>query len=293
MTPPAPAQPLISYPALQRALSPQRLDAYALPGDPDETARVARYAWNLALVNALAPTLHVLEVAFRNEIARAASRITAGRVLRHGGVASWLDAVPSMLMEHERRKVASAKAQLRARGHPHTEGHLIAKLDFGFWVALCRDSYADTRGDGPRLWPRALGMAFTKRPASVAGRAEIHLRFDHIRAFRNRVAHHEPIWDRDYLAEHDRILDSLAWISPRLADTLRATSRAAEVHAAGHEGYLPLAEAVLRGGAALRPPPVAALPRERQVLVHRLCSALLEAPEADAHDVARGWARTI
>jgi hypothetical protein len=204
--------------------------------------------WNLALTAALQPVLHALEVAFRNEMARAASRITLGRSYRTRDIPSWLDADPTMLMVHEQRKVEDAKARLGSDPASLTEGHLIAKLDFGFWVALCRDSYTDTRGEGPRLWPRALQLAFQKRPPSVTTRAEIYHRFDRIRRFRNRVAHHEPIWDRPYLVEHEYALESLSWISPALAEVLRAMSPASATFHMGPSAYRPEAELLLGTG---------------------------------------------
>lgn len=274
---------MISYAALERVFSAPRLQAYGAPGDRDESDRVARYFWNLALVSAIQPALHVLEIAFRNEMARAAARITAARSFRTAGIPSWLDASPSMLMEHERRKVADAKERLAGDPRRRTEGDLIAKLDFGFWVALCRDSYADTRGDGPRLWPRALDIAFQKRPRSVNTRAEVYHRFDRIRKFRNRVAHHEPIWDRDYLAQHEHVLESLGWMSPKFADALRTVSPAPAVFNAGPYAYRPHAETLLGTGDGL-----AALPsifgillRERHRPAFELFEALVARLEAD------------
>lgn len=230
-------QPLISYAALERAFSAQRLMAYKRPEDRDERDVVARYLWNLALTNAIQPDLHCLEVTFRNEIARAAARLTATRTFQHADIPSWLDAYPTMLMDHEHQKVLAAKQRLGTDPRVRNEGQLIARLDFGFWVALCRDSYSDTRGDGPRLWPRALTMAFQKRPPELKTRAEIHRRFDHIRQIRNRLAHHEPIWDRNYLAEHQLIIDSLGWMSPRLAGSLAALSPAYRTFEAGPAAY--------------------------------------------------------
>lgn len=227
-------QPLISYAALERAFSPERLAAYAdpdRPNDPRET--IARYVWEQALVTAIHPALHTLEVSFRNELARAATRLTAGRVFQTAGVPSWLDATPSMLMDRELEKVVAAKDRMGNDRGRWTEARLIAKLDFGFWVALCRDAYADTRAGGPRLWPRALDIAFQKRPRTVTTRAEVLHRFDRIRKFRNRVAHHQAVWDQEYLAHHEYILETLGWISPKLADALRQTSPAPAVF---HEG---------------------------------------------------------
>jgi len=274
---------MISYPALERVLSAPRLQGYSDPTDRDEGDRVARYAWNLALVNAIQPALHVLEIAFRNEMARAAGKITAGRGFRTGGIPSWLDAVPSMLMENERRKVADAKERLVKDPRRWTEGDLIAKLDFGFWVALCRDSYADTPGDGPRLWPRALEVAFQKRPRGVTTRAEVYHRFDRIRKFRNRVAHHEPIWDRDYLAQHEYVLESLGWISPKLTDALRAVSPAPAIFNAGPRAFRPHAETLLGSGAGFTALPsiFGILLRERRRDAVELYDALIAHLETD------------
>lgn len=231
------AQPLISYAALERVFSGERLRAYGDSARPENRAAVTRYIWNMALVNAILPVLHALEIAFRNELARAGGKITAKRFFQTADVPSWLDAQPTMLMESEHRKVLNAKERLGTDPSRRTEGRLIAKLDFGFWVALCRDSYADTRSTGPRLWPRALDHAFQKRPSSVTTRSEVYHRFDRIRKFRNRVAHHEPIWDHDYLANHEYILESLGWMSPKLADALRQVSPAAVVFTEGPAAY--------------------------------------------------------
>jgi hypothetical protein len=243
MTPPV--QPLVSYAALERVLSPERLSAYADPDDSSECDTLARYIWDVALAAAIQPALHALEIAFRNDLARAARKLTATRGFRVADIPSWLDAAPTMLMEHEHQKVLNAKERLGTDPRRWTESRLIAKLDFGFWVALCRDSYSDSRGAGPRLWPRALDLAFQRRPRSVTTRAQVFHQFDRIRKFRNRVAHHEPIWDRDYLAQHQYIVESLGWVSPKVAYALRQTSPAPAVFEAGPPAYMSYAYELL------------------------------------------------
>jgi hypothetical protein len=289
-------QPLISLPALERALSPERLAAYRQGTDRDETDGVARYLWNLALANALQPALHALEITFRNEIARAAAKLTQGRQYTVARVPSWLDADPTMLLEHEAEKVERAKKDLSMNPMSQTEGHLIAKLDFGFWVALCRDAYSDVRGEGPRLWPRALDLAFRKRPKSVTTRAEIFHRFDHIRKYRNRVAHHEPIWDRGYLEEHDYILESLSWMHPKLADAVREMSPAIPTFEAGASAYRPHAETLLGTGpglAAILEAQLGTLVPERRALVASLVEFLAARPEDDPRNVIADWANSF
>ena len=247
---PGAAQPLISLRALERAFSPERLQGYRLPTDRDETDGAARYVWNMALVSALGPALHTLEVTFRNEISRAAGKLTSGQRYTWDRIPSWLDARPTMLLVNEAGKVERAKAQLQDPD-AYTEGHLVAKLDFGFSVALCRDAYSDWRADGPKLWPRMLGLAFTNRPSHVQTRSAILHRFDRIRQYRNRVAHHEPIWDRDYLANHEYILESLAWMGPKLAEAVRALSPAIPTFQSGPAAYRAHAETLLGTGPGL------------------------------------------
>jgi hypothetical protein len=239
-------QPLVSYAALERVFSPQRLAAYADASDPGNVREtLARYLWNLALANAILPALHTLEIAFRNELARAARKLTASRSFQTAGIPSWLDASPTMLLERERDKVLAAKERMGTDPHRWTEGRLIARLGFGFWVALCSNAYTDTRSEGPRLWPRALDIAFLKRPRSVTTRAEVFHRFDRIRKFRNRVAHHQSVWNQDYLVQHDYLLESLSWISPQLTEALRQMSPASAVFQARPTAYRHYADQLL------------------------------------------------
>lgn len=275
-------QPLVSLAALERALSPERLRAYRCLDDRDETDGLARYIWNAALVTAIQPLLHVIEIAFRNELSRAARTITASRSYRYDSIPSWLDAVPSMLLEHEREKVVHAKTYLGDDPRSQTEGHLIAKLDFGFWIALCREPYSDRRADGPRLWNRALTMVCAKRPAQVATRAEIYHRFDDVRKYRNRIAHHEPIWDRDFMSRFAFLIDTLRWMSPKMADAVEQTSAARPLFAAGPAAYRPYAETFLGTGAGLEatlPYRLRALDPSRRAVVAAIVQAMTEAPE--------------
>lgn len=289
-------QPLVSLAALERALSAQRLRAYSLPADRDETDGVARYLWNVALVCAIQPVLQALEVTFRNEISRVAGKLTAGRRFSYDRIPSWLDARPTMLLDHEARKVENAKKQLGTDARSQTEGHLVAKLDFGFWVALCRETYADWRGDGPRLWPRALDLAFRMRPGSVRTQRDVHQRFDLIRQYRNRVAHHEPIWDRDYLGMHECVVESLAWMSPGMARGARVMSPAVSVFNGGPGGFRADAEMLLGSGPGRMESldrQLQSLSPDKRALVASLVDQLAAAPEEGPRKIAVTWAMAV
>lgn len=75
----------------------------------------------------------------------------------------------------------------RAAGRGASEDKVVAELTFGFWRFLLTNHYRAT------LWPRITrGFAglpsWDRSPSHVAEPAE------RINKFRNRVAHHEPIF---------------------------------------------------------------------------------------------------
>lgn len=65
---------------------------------------------------------------------------------------------------------------------------------------------------------------------NILTRKQGHQRLNDLRNFRNRIAYHEPIFDRDDLGlDHDNILKVTAWISLGTAEWIRRHSRAGEL----------------------------------------------------------------
>jgi len=62
------------------------------------------------------------------------------------------------------------------------------------------------------LWRPALRRAFPHR--TVLSRGQAYKPLNDLRKLRNRTAHHEPIFERALLDDHQRILDVTGWISP-------------------------------------------------------------------------------
>lgn len=84
-----------------------------------------------------------------------------------------------------------------------TSGDLIAELKFSFWVSLLAQKYDET------LWRRACYKAF---PNFKGRRAVVHSRFNVIRRFRNRIAHHEPIFHKDLRRVHSEVIQATGWM---------------------------------------------------------------------------------
>lgn len=233
---------MLTIGALRKALSQERLAAYATADDNDELDAVARYLWNGALATAMVPALHALEVTVRNNVYDASLRIVDHTALKFSSVSCWLDADPTLLLKNEEQSVKDALAVLRRGKKPLTPGRLISKLSFGFWVGLCGSPYEQGRKDGPGLWPKMIGLAFPFLPKEHRSRSAIRKRLDEHRELRNRVFHHEPIWDRNLDRSHARIVDTIKWMNQGVAEALEHVSIIEEVIAEGPAGYRKVAE---------------------------------------------------
>lgn len=129
------------------------------------------------------------------------------------------------------RAIDDAKERLRKLGRARDTPHIVAELSFGFWTTILGRRHEHT------LWNPALRRAFPQF-ATIHGRkparSEIALRLDHIRLFRNRIAHHEPIFTRALISDYRSVLEVVSWINPDLAAwTSQVASLCALLTAAG------------------------------------------------------------
>lgn len=235
---PAPPPPVhtISFAAVLRALSPPRIAAYSLVSDFDSVDAFARYEWNLALVAAITPVLHVVEIAFRNALFDEGVQTTSNRNFRKRVIDCWLDADPPFLERRESADVDEAVRRLQGNRARLTPGHLVSQLGFGFWVRLCNRPYEHGRAAGPQLWPSAV-RRFPHCPRPKRNRADIGSAFADLRDFRNLVAHHQPVWDRDPVEWHRRAIELLSWMNPSLAAVTEQRSQLKAIYDAGPGPY--------------------------------------------------------
>jgi len=211
-----------------------------------------------ALASALQPTLHVFEVTLRNAIFTTSVKLVDARGLRMPDIPCWLDARDSTLLyARGADEVARAKTSLGSDPRRRTPGHLVARLTFGFWGAVHGARVQRTPGRSTQALAARAPLVFPFRwpPGSRrlapthADRETVYTRLHQIRELRNRIAHHAPIWDRELAAEHERILEVLAWMSRRMADAVVALDRFPRVLAEGPGAYRAQAERLLTGRA--------------------------------------------
>jgi hypothetical protein len=143
--------------------------------------------------------LQGLEVALRNALHTSLTELYKG--------ADWYER--AKLDPYATQQIQKAKTEVDKLHGLVKPPHVVAELSFGFWVSLLGKSYHQS------LWIPALHKSFTNgRP----NRKTVSKAFSHLRHFRNRIAHHEPIFDRQLIDDYRSIISALAWISSTKAD---------------------------------------------------------------------------
>ena len=192
--------------ALRRSISPERLGTYLRLASGDRRRALHLYVSNAAIGSAFHGPLQTLEVSLRNAV-------NDTLALPHGEL--WFDNT-DLLKGNESESISRAKAKIR---RPLTPGRIVAELNFGFWVALFARRYEDP------LWYRELHKLFRPTPKRIV----LHDQLNRLRTLRNRIAHHEPILQRDLRVDHEKILWILEMLSPETAAWVAHHSRVVEV----------------------------------------------------------------
>ena len=205
---------------LVKRLTPERLESYLAETGGSVPAAIRLYDWNAFVGASLLADLGRLEVLFRNAVDQS--------LREYGDSQNW----PKPW--HSRRALFEGparardlkdirKAELAARKH-HTK--VITELSFGFWRHLCGTPYLTT------LWVPTLAAAFPHHPDPANPnriRADVDDRMQHLHYLRNRIAHHEPIHQRNLEREHAEMLEIIRWICPHSHTWAKSASRTPEI----------------------------------------------------------------
>lgn len=201
------------------ALSPERLAPYLRTTGGDLADAVRLYEWNLTASGAFYEALSVLEVVLRNALS---SQLAARHGTRPG---QWYDDPAKVLSHQAHTDIRKARHRVVHRlRRTETAGRVVAELDFGFWKFLLASRYEAT------LWTPRLRHAFPElRPQR---RSTVYDAVDALHTLRNRIAHHEPVHQRDLTVDMLTIYRLLGWVDPDVRSWATAISRLAPILAA-------------------------------------------------------------
>ncbi|MET0116419.1 MAG: Abi family protein [Sedimenticola sp.] len=209
--------------ALETSLSPERIATYKAETGGDREHALRLYTWNTAISAAFYGPLQGIEVALRN---------TMHQQLCSAYGEDWYENPACGLDWGALGKIDSAKSTLIREGYAVDPPHVVAELSFGFWVSLLgRGGRAAPPDRGKKnyemtLWRPALHKAF---PNSRLRRADTHRPLNYLRTFRNRIAHHEPIFNRHLQQDYRSILEVAGWICPKTTEWIQHHSRVEEL----------------------------------------------------------------
>ena len=152
------------------------------------------YAWNAQVSAALLAPLHICEVSIRNAISDA---IAAAHGPQWPWSAGFVRSLPNPVVGYNARSDL-----LSSRINKTTTGQVIADLKFVFWQTMFTSRF------DARLWTHHLRKVMpyaddTKTTAQI--RSMVYSELEQIRKLRNRIAHHEPIFQRNLATDFQKI----------------------------------------------------------------------------------------
>lgn len=189
----SPVQPALEASHIVGKLSTERLGPYVRACRGDEAQALNLYRWNATASAAMHICLGHVEVLMRNAMD---AQLTAMSPL-----GAWYITLSPRLNTYAREEISTARGRATKNGQPETQGRVIAELTFGFWRYLVMPRYDRV------LWAPGLRHAF---PGVAIGEASTTL--SRLLEMRNRIAHLEPIHNRDLSAVHADACRVARWV---------------------------------------------------------------------------------
>lgn len=202
--------------SIRNALSTARVGTYvaATAAVPSLPGALALYAWNAQVSAAMLSPLHMCEVVVRNVVSDALTAV-------YGANWPWNTAFEGSL---------PTKGKFNMRAHlvskrkgKTTTGKVIPELAFVFWEKMFTGRF------DAQIWNGHLVNVMPYLPAGLsvqAARNKINTDLNKIRGLRNRIAHHEPIFNRPLAAEFAMIEELVKFRCPVTAVWMVANQQA-------------------------------------------------------------------
>lgn len=175
----------LTFDILYSIFSKARMQPY-LKNNDDAKLVLSGYHDNIMLSEAMIPTLHYFEICLRNRI---------DYILKKHFSPTWLLHLPNHLMisEQDKKKIEDIISKTRRvnKREPHHDD-VVAQMTFGFWCAFFHRKY------DPVIWHRkdTIKTVFPNLLRHNRKRMYVEDKILILKEIRNRIAHHEPVWNR-------------------------------------------------------------------------------------------------
>lgn len=211
----------ISFDLLKYLFSESRISPY-LQENNSATEVLNKYQINIILSEAMLPALHYFEICLRNRLNQLFCK-------KYGN--DWLIHPPQELTIslEDLKKIEKILNRIRRetkRNPLHDD--ILAQMTFGFWCSFFHRKY------DPILWHQkdSFITVFPNLSRINRKRSYIEHRILQIKDIRNRIAHHEPIWNKRSLltSVHAHCLELIEAISQDAPRMLQQIDRFPKVN---------------------------------------------------------------
>ncbi len=198
--------------SLEKTLSRARLKKYLACCGDDLAAALSAYERNTRLSEAFYTPLQCVEICLRNTLYTRMADLYGS---------DWMTNDNPPLSGSSKAMIQAALTDLQKDSDWPSNDAIVSELKFAFWVGLLGPGYDQT------VWRKTLYKGFFGKKRSF-----VHGRFNAIRRFRNRVAHHEPIFQKKLEVVHSEIVEAISWMCANTSTWATHHSRFAAVFAA-------------------------------------------------------------
>lgn len=200
-----------NYQSIKNSLSHSRISTYEkFSTDTELTLKL--YSWNLQISSALFECSAVCEVVIRNAISNAIQVI-------YGSKWAWDNTFIASLPKNTKETLLKINKTFT------TIDKIIPELPFYFWQNLFTARFDN------KIWKHCLKNTLPNANHGnlIKLRESVFYDLENIRKLRNRIAHHEPIFNRNLQGDYERIIKIINYCSIDTADWVKSWQRVGEL----------------------------------------------------------------
>lgn len=201
-----------SFETLSRLLSMDRFATFIRAAGGSHERALRLYAWNIEISSAFWGSFHILEASLRNALHQELTKMANQE--------DWWNA--RLPLHTQTMKDVHTAVALATQKHKKslTIGHVVAELNLACWSGMLANRYQKS------LWEGSLIYAF---PHYTGRRGALHDDLERLRMLRNRIAHHEPIFERNLALDHDMLCGLLGYIEPEATAWVKKHSQVSAI----------------------------------------------------------------
>jgi hypothetical protein len=192
--------------SIETAINPLRLGRYMAAAGYDREKAISIYLWNCELSSAFIFPLHIAEVVCRNAIQK-------GLRVRFSNPwyeqKAFLQLLDNRQADHLREIIGEERGQ---HDKKMTDDHVVSSLQFGFWDHLTTKRFDRT------LWAYGTKHNFPNAFKELKSIRDVNDMIQRVRRWRNRIAHHRAIFDKDPERKFDETITLIRWCCADTAD---------------------------------------------------------------------------